>query len=75
MAIETIKMSSKGQIVIPQSIRDALSAIEGTIFAVVHSGEAIILKKITTPSQEELMGELENIAKKQDSTKKRGMGI
>jgi len=75
MAIETIKMSSKGQIVIPQGIRDALSAIEGTIFAVVHSGEAIILKKITTPSQEELLGELGNIAKKQDSTKKRGKGI
>ncbi|MFH0701787.1 MAG: AbrB/MazE/SpoVT family DNA-binding domain-containing protein [Candidatus Woesearchaeota archaeon] len=75
MGVETIKMSSKGQIVIPQTIRDALSAIEGTLFAVVHSGEAIILKKISTPSQEELFGELGNIAKKQNVIKKRGMGI
>lgn len=75
MGVETIKMSSKGQIVIPQTIRDALSAIEGTLFAVVHSGEAIILKKISTPSQEELFGELGNIAKKQNVIKKRGTGI
>jgi AbrB family looped-hinge helix DNA binding protein len=64
-------MSSKGQIVIPQGIRDALSAIEGTLFAVVHSGEAIVLKKISTPSQEELFGELGSIAKKQSGAKKR----
>ncbi|MEK6937721.1 MAG: AbrB/MazE/SpoVT family DNA-binding domain-containing protein [Nanoarchaeota archaeon] len=75
MGVETIKMSSKGQIVIPQTIRDALSAIEGTLFAVVHSGEAIILKKISTPSQDELFGELGNIAKKQSGAKKRGTGI
>jgi AbrB family looped-hinge helix DNA binding protein len=71
MTVETIKMSSKGQIVIPQGIRDALSAIEGTLFAVVHSGEAIVLKKISTPSQEELFGELGSIAKKQSGAKKR----
>ena len=32
MPAETIKMSSRGQIVIPQDIREELKASEGTIF-------------------------------------------
>ena len=61
--IETIKMSSKGQVVIPQDIRNNLRAKEGTIFAVVGSSDTVILKKIATPSKEELIRDLGNIAK------------
>lgn len=61
--IETIKMSSKGQVVIPQDIRDELRADEGTIFAVVGSKNTVVLKKVETPSKEELIKELESIAK------------
>ncbi|MEK6881860.1 MAG: AbrB/MazE/SpoVT family DNA-binding domain-containing protein [Nanoarchaeota archaeon] len=64
MAIETIKMSSKGQIVIPQDIRKEINADEGTLFAVVGSKNTIVLKKIETPSKESLIKDLENIAKK-----------
>jgi len=62
MAIETVKMSSKGQIVIPQGIREEINADEGTLFAVVSGKNSVILKKIETPSKEELIGELRNIA-------------
>ena len=62
MPAETIKMSSRGQIVIPQDIREELKASEGTIFSVVSAKDAIILKKIPTPSKEDLMKELGAIA-------------
>jgi len=63
MTLETVKMSSKGQIVIPQDIREEIHVAEGTIFAVVGSKDTIILKKITTPSKEELIRDLGKIAK------------
>ena len=62
MHAETIKMSSRGQIVIPQDIREELKASEGTIFSVVSAKDAIILKKISTPSKEDLMREIGAIA-------------
>jgi len=61
--IETIKMSSKGQVVIPQNIRTSMKAVEGTMFAVVGSDDTIILKKIQTPSKEELLKKLKVMAK------------
>ncbi|MEK6922231.1 MAG: hypothetical protein AABX08_00340 [Nanoarchaeota archaeon] len=63
MNIETIKMSSKGQIVIPQRIREELRAEEGSMFAVISSRNSVILKKIETPSKEDLIKDLERIAK------------
>lgn len=60
--IETVKMSSKGQIVIPQNIRDEIQAQEGTLFAVIRNKNAVILKKIETPSKEELLKSLGKIA-------------
>jgi antitoxin PrlF len=63
MTIEMIKMSSKGQIVIPQGIREEVCASEGTIFAVVSGKDSIVLKKIKMPSKEELICELQEIAK------------
>lgn len=63
MAVEMIKMSSKGQIVIPQDIRAEIHASEGTIFAVISGKDSIVLKKVTTPSKEDLIRELGKIAK------------
>ena len=62
MPAETIKMSSRGQIVIPQDIREEIKASEGTIFSVMSVKDAIILKKISTPSKEDLIKELGAIA-------------
>jgi AbrB family looped-hinge helix DNA binding protein len=63
MAVEMIKMSSKGQIVIPQGIREEVCASEGTIFAVISGKDSIVLKKIEMPSKEDLICELQKIAK------------
>jgi len=63
MVVEMVKMSSKGQIVIPQDIRAEIDASEGTMFAVVSGRDSIVLKKVATPSKEELIRELKEIAK------------
>ncbi len=63
MTVETVKMSSKGQIVIPQDIREEVKAKEGTVFAVIGSKDTVILKKIVTPSKNELIRQLTTIAK------------
>lgn len=62
MDVETTKMSSRGQVVIPENIRAVVSASEGTLFAVVGSSDTIVLKKISMPSKETLIKDLEKIA-------------
>ncbi len=62
MEIETVRMSSKGQVVIPHEIRDRLEAKEGTVFAVIGSRDAIVLKKVGTPSKADLLRALDRIA-------------
>lgn len=42
----TTKMSSKGQIVIPKSIREQLNLAEGTQFVVIGKDNAVILQAI-----------------------------
>ena len=49
----TTKMSSKGQVVIPEAIRKRLGLEPGDQFVVVASKDAVILKSITPPSLEE----------------------
>ena len=63
MAIETIKMSSKGQVVIPLDMREEIGAEEGTLFAAVNTGDTSVLKKIITPSKDDLIKELSVFAK------------
>ena len=63
MAIEIIKMSSKGQVVIPQHVRKELKVDEGSLFAVLGTKDSVVLKKIETPSKEKLLHALTIIAK------------
>jgi AbrB family looped-hinge helix DNA binding protein len=63
MPVETVRMSSKGQIVIPQDIREEINADEGTVFAITGSRDTVILKRINTPSKEDIMKELTRISK------------
>lgn len=63
MSVATVKMSSKGQIVIPQEIRNELHASGGTIFAVIGSKDSVVLKKVEAPSKEDLIKELGAFAK------------
>ena len=47
--IETTKMSSKGQVVIPENIRKRLGLGPGSQFIVVGDKDVVILKTITAP--------------------------
>ncbi|MBU3906745.1 MAG: AbrB/MazE/SpoVT family DNA-binding domain-containing protein [Nanoarchaeota archaeon] len=44
--MDITKISSKGQIVIPQKMRDELNLGEGSIVAIDTTNEMVILKKI-----------------------------
>jgi AbrB family looped-hinge helix DNA binding protein len=52
-ALATTKMSSKGQIVIPEDIRKKLGFKAGSQFVVVGEKDVVILKAISPPSMEE----------------------
>ncbi len=63
----TTKMTSKGQVVIPEETRKRLGMKPGTQFMVVESGDALIFKVIQPPSMEEfdkLLAETRQQAKK-----------
>jgi len=64
MDIETIRMSSKGQIVIPQGLREHLGMDEGSIFAVYGENDTLVLKKIQIPTRESLITDFEALAEK-----------
>ncbi len=51
--LSTTKMSSKGQVVIPEAIRERLGLKPGAQFVVVAGKDAVILKAITPPSMDE----------------------
>lgn len=51
--LATTKMSSKGQVVIPESIRKRLKLKAGSQFVVVAENDVVIMKAITPPSMEE----------------------
>ena len=50
MPIETTKMSSKGQIVIPEEIRNKLGLKTGDKFIVMGDRDVVILKTLSSPS-------------------------
>jgi len=54
--IATTKMSSKGQVVIPEEIRERLKLKAGAQFVVVGEKDVVILKSITPPASEEFDG-------------------
>ena len=49
----TTKLSSKGQVVIPEEIRLRLGLKEGTLFVVVGERDMVILKSIAPPAKQE----------------------
>ncbi|PIE51810.1 AbrB family transcriptional regulator [Candidatus Fermentibacteria bacterium] len=51
--LATTKMSSKGQVVIPEEIRNALHLKAGTKFVVIGEGDVVVLKTITPPHSSE----------------------
>ena len=51
--VATTRMSSKGQVVIPEKLRNKLGLKEGSQFVVVGENDTVILKVLTPPSIEQ----------------------
>jgi AbrB family looped-hinge helix DNA binding protein len=62
--VSTTKMSSKGQVVIPESIRKQLNLKEGAQFVVLGEKDVVILKNINPPSMDEFDGLIAEARKK-----------
>ncbi len=70
--LATTKLSSKGQVVIPEEIRDQMGLHSGDQFLVVAEKDVVILKVISRPSMDEyreLIAKTRVAAKKADLTK------
>jgi AbrB family looped-hinge helix DNA binding protein len=65
--LATTKLSSKGQVVIPEEIRKSLGLKAGVQFIVIGKGDSVILKTISSPSFDEFE-ELLKDAQKQART-------
>ena len=68
--LATTRMSSKGQVVIPEDIRKRLKLKSGSRFVVVGKEDVIILKTIAPPSMAEFDG---LIAEARRQAKKAGL--
>jgi AbrB family looped-hinge helix DNA binding protein len=62
--VATTKMSSRGQVVIPESVREQLGLEAGTQFVVLGQGDVVMLKLISAPSMKEY-GELKRRLRQQ----------
>jgi len=52
-SVATTKMSSKGQVVIPEEIRKRLGLEAGAQFVVIAERDTVIMKAISPPSMDE----------------------
>lgn len=72
--MNTTKMSSRGQIVIPQDVRVLVGADEGTLFSVMGMEGTIVLKKIEPQTKEEFFRDLDKFAK-EETKRLKAMGF
>ena len=54
--VSTTRMSSKGQVVIPEQVRSQLNLETGSQFVVVGNKDVVILKRIAAPALSEFEG-------------------
>lgn len=64
----TTKLTSKGQVVIPEDIRDRLGLNPGTQFIVMGQDDAVIFKIISAPAKSELTKLLKDARKQARQT-------
>ena len=55
-AVATTRMSSKGQVVIPEDVRKRLGLAPGVQFIVMGENDVVILKTISPPSMDNFDG-------------------
>ena len=73
MEFEIAKIGERGQVVIPQSLRDDMSIHKGDKFMILQRGDMLVLKKLRAPSIEDFEKMLKKThahAKKQGLTEK-----
>jgi AbrB family looped-hinge helix DNA binding protein len=51
--IDTTKMSSRGQVVIPETVRNEMGLKAGAQFVVISQGDVVMLKVLSAPSAKE----------------------
>ncbi|WP_237702093.1 AbrB/MazE/SpoVT family DNA-binding domain-containing protein [Thermococcus sp. AM4] len=66
MGVEVVKVSTKGQVVIPKEIRDALGIRNGDYLVVMEKNGYIVMKKL---SVEDVFKEGEELAKTLEITR------
>ncbi len=69
----TTRLSTKGQVVIPEEVRTRLGLKSGAQFVVLGEGDVVILKVIQTPEMadfDELIGQARKAARRAGLTRK-----
>lgn len=61
--METTRMSSKGQVVIPEDIRNRLGLQTGDRFLVIGDKDVVILKTLSSPSPSEFNNLIKKVRK------------
>jgi len=64
--VDVVKVSSKGQIVIPKEIREVLGIVPGSRLVVMLTDDGILLKKLEELSVEEISERIEKTVRKMD---------
>ena len=59
--VATTRMSSKGQVVIPEDVRKALGLEVGAQFVVMGEGDTVVLKRIAVPAKSEVRAMLQKV--------------
>ena len=59
MSVDVLTVSSKGQVVLPASMRRALSITSGTKLAAYAAGDVIMLKMIEIPTERDFKSMLD----------------
>lgn len=62
-AVETAKMSSKGQLVIPGALRKSYGWKAGMTLLLIGTGDSVVLQPLTLPSRESIEAVVRNSKK------------
>lgn len=73
-SVMTTKLSSKGQVVLPETLRNMYGWDAGTAFTVLAYKGAVIMQPIKTPTEEEISREFEEaFAESRSQAREAGM--
>ena len=61
--MEILKMSSRGQVVIPQQLRNELGLDEGALIGIERMNDMIVIKKMDTDLVKQFENSLEDLKK------------